>query len=95
MYLYGMTYGNEKYIAVGGSSSISYICYSTDGVNWTTKQVSCRYLYGATYGNGKYIVVGDGRYIAYSTDGINRTSKTVGSSSWQSTVYGRQICNGW
>jgi hypothetical protein len=47
------------------------IGYSSDGVNWTTKQVSYRYLYGATYGNGKYIVMGDGGCIAYSTDGIN------------------------
>ena len=76
------------YIAVGGNESISYICYSTDDVNWTTKQVSCRYLYGATYGNGKYIVMGDGGYIAYSTDGINWTSKIVGLITWAGGAYG-------
>lgn len=49
------------------------IGYSSDGVNWTAKQVTGMWLYGVAYGNGKYIAVGGNEsisYICYSTDDV-------------------------
>jgi len=75
----GIAYGNGKYVAVGDSG---YTAYSTDGVNWTQKQiVNFTSLNKIAFGNGKFVAVGKGTEIGstntyygniiYSSDGIN------------------------
>jgi len=67
---YGGSSGNEKFIAVGGSS----LAYSTDGVTWT--KVSQYLSYGTyfnriTWGGNKYVAVADAGVMYFSPDGIS------------------------
>ena len=67
------------------------IGYSSDGVNWTAKQVTGMWLYGVAYGNGKYIAVGGNEsisYICYSTDDVNWTTKQVSCRYLYGATYG-------
>lgn len=59
-------YANGKFLA--GCSSNGYIYYSTDGINWTSSNVSASIL-GFKYANGIYIAYGSSG-IFYSNDGI-------------------------
>lgn len=70
-----VTYGNGKYVAVGQNGSIAY---SSNGVNWTNKQIGTNQWKSITYGNGKFVAVGgysDGGYVAISTDGVTWTTQ--------------------
>ena len=86
---YSVTYGNGKFVAVSGTSSV--VAYSEDGISWASSTlpspISCR---SVTYGNGKFVIIADGTNVmAYSEDGINWTSSLLPTSnSWQSVTYG-------
>jgi hypothetical protein len=54
--LYGVTYGNELFVAVGKDGTI---LTSPDGVNWTVQtSPTSNTLYGVTYGDGLFVAVG-------------------------------------
>ena len=76
-----ITYGNGKFVAVGGSGKGAY---SPDGINWTAisdMKFSGTPINAITYGNGKFVAVGGATFSllpttskgAYSPDGINWT----------------------
>lgn len=66
-------FGGGKFIAKNYSGHD--ILYSTDGINWTLKTLSCLtsgVSWNCCYGNGKHVAIINGTHdIAYSTDGIN------------------------
>ena len=82
--VYGVCYGNGKYVCVG-----SGIYYSTDGITWTGVDgdgFAAGKMYGICYGDGTFVVVGADGAIYYSTDGItwnagsnDRTQLTLNS----------------
>jgi hypothetical protein len=82
--IYGITYGNGLYVAVGfsGGNNTSGIYYSSDGINWNNAYSSSANGFGTygtsiTYGNGLWIAVGIGSQTTQiSTDGINWTMAT-------------------
>ena len=74
-----ITYGNGKFVAVGGSKfpPAGKGAYSTDGVNWTAisdMKFSGTQINAIAYGNGKFVAVGNNGKGAYSTDGVNWTA---------------------
>jgi hypothetical protein len=87
--LYGVTYGNGLFVAVGRGDAI---LTSPDGVTWTTQTLGTGYsLNGVTYGNGNFVAVGDYGIILTSTDGVNWTRQTSGTNS---ELYGVTYGNG-
>ena len=81
-------YGDGKFVAVTGSTSIA--AYSIDGINWTqTTLPNSNYWISVCYGDGKFVAVADGSIAAYSTDGINWTETTLPAHRhWNSVCYG-------
>jgi hypothetical protein len=78
--IWGVTWGSDKFVAVGQGSSGSFIMTSPDANTWT--QRSCPAsgtLYSVAYGNGVYIVGTGGTSVLRSTNGISWSS--VGSFS--------------
>ena len=71
-----IAYGNGRYVAVGNDGSIAY---STDGVNWTRKQVENDIWYDIVFNSkvGRFVAVGPNGYNGYSSDGINWTQVTT------------------
>jgi hypothetical protein len=66
--IFGITYGNGKFIAVGGNK----IANSTDGINWTTVSPDLfgNYIHRIAYGGGKF-VASSSYVMAYSLNGID------------------------
>ena len=89
----GITYGNNKFVAIGDGG---YISTSTDGITWTTPAKNSNlgnYNWkGITYGNNKFVAIGDGGYISTSTDGVTWTTpvknSNLGSNAWTGIAYG-------
>jgi hypothetical protein len=55
-WLFGVTYGNGLFVAVGWDGTI---LTSPDGVNWTARTSgTSNCLSGVTYGNGLFVAVG-------------------------------------
>jgi len=55
-HLYGVTYGNGTFVAVGEGGTI---LTSQNGQNWTPRESgTTQPLYGVTYGNGTFVAVG-------------------------------------
>lgn len=77
--MYAVAYGNGKFVAVGNG----YSFYSSDGVNWTSSNLTGAYS-GITYGNGKYVAVGTNGKVACSSDGKNWSTNVLmsGYKSW-------------
>jgi hypothetical protein len=77
--LYGVTYGNNQFIAVGGNALAGggVILQGTpDGTAWTVEDASGSLdtnLTGVTYANGQFVAVGNNQAMA-STDGTNWSS---------------------
>ena len=89
--LYGITYGNDTFVTVGGRPDNNwgpYILTSSDGITWTLRDSGSHsegFMRGVTYGNGTFVTVGTGGYIYTSSDnGTNWTSNTV-TSGFSST----------
>src|SRR5688572_6272323 len=74
--LYGVAYGNNRFVAVGIGGAVAG---SADGTNWASQNSrTSGNLYGVAYGKGMYVAVGaDGLIIA--SDGTNWN--TANSSS--------------
>ena len=76
-HLYGVTYGNSRFIAVGNNGKI---LYSDNGSSWDngTSGITQR-LNEVDYGNSKYVAVANSGKIIYSSDGI----------TWDNATYDR------
>ena len=67
--LYGVTYGNGLFVAVGNT-----LLTSPDGAEWTMQDPgTTHWLRGVTYGNGKFVVWAGDRILT-SPDGENWTN---------------------
>jgi hypothetical protein len=87
--LYGVTYGNGLFVAVGEEGTI---LTSRDGVNWTPRASGTdNSLEGVTYGNGLFVAVGEEGTILTSRDGVNWTERISGTSN---DLYGVTYGNG-
>ena len=66
--IYGVTYGNGLYVAVGASGVLTT---SPDGITWTarTSGFGTTAIRGVTYGNRLYVAVGDGGVLTASVLG--------------------------
>lgn len=74
--LYGVTYGDGEYVAVGlgGSSSQNgTILASPDGQNWSivVSNAPDNTLRSVAYGNGLFVAVGDNGWTEISRDGLS------------------------
>jgi hypothetical protein len=86
---YGVTYGADKFVAVGDAS---YITYSSDGLSWSSPvQVGNGAWLAVAYGNNRFVAVGANGgvgYTTYSSDGISWTTPTThGSNVWRAITY--------
>ena len=88
--LYGVTYGNSRFVAVGDYGAI---LTSTNGTSWTSRfsgsstiPANLGSIQSVTYGNGIFVAVGNGTfpktYVITSTDGITWTERTSGVSNY-------------
>ena len=75
-FLYGVTYGNGVFVAVGQSGTI---LTSPDGLVWTdnTPTTSSICLYGVTFGGDAFVAVGDTGTVLSSPDHVTWTKKTT------------------
>jgi hypothetical protein len=70
----GLTFGNGKFLAAGGSSGNKIWAYSTDGDKWTatgdaTPDTGSNFnAKGLAFGKGYFLVGGSGGQIAYTDD---------------------------
>jgi len=90
---YGVTYGNNLFVAVASSGSGNRVMTSPDGINWTSRTSAADNDWrSVTYGNNLFVAVsisGTGDRVMTSPDGINWTSRTsVADNSWTSVTYG-------
>jgi photosystem II stability/assembly factor-like uncharacterized protein len=94
--LWGITYANGKFVAVGGGNNI-YIS-EDKGANWSSEELETAYnLYGIAYGNSTLVAVGNQGKILTKTDGCTITNpeidicwkpKTFGTDSLQGVAFG-------
>lgn len=100
--IYGIAYGNGKYVALiyNQSNGFTYVSTSLDLAVWTTPVMpfpSTR-MRDITFGNGIFVIVGDGTnytsttgQVNYSTDGItwnSSNSSVAPTNAWQKVVFG-------
>ena len=93
-YWNNVAYGNNKFVAIGyskslsnGSSGTTSVAYSTDGINWTLKTIlSAGKTYGLIVYDGSYFisVASNSTYYMYSLDGLTWTeySGLPSSAQW-------------
>ena len=80
--LYGLSYGNDIFVAVGGKDFNGAIQTSTDGINWaqvnsdTQEPLTVQDLYSVVYGNGQFVTVGVSGTVLTSPDGTTWTERT-------------------
>ncbi len=89
-FLYGITYANGRYVAVGGNilaaADPSIILTSEDGTTWTHRIASVpSRLTGVTYGNGLFVAVlysplSTTNTVIASPDGLTWTPRSVGAA---------------
>jgi alpha-tubulin suppressor-like RCC1 family protein len=89
---YGVTYGDNKFVAVGGEG---YGMSSTDGITWNSHSydISVGRYTDVAYGNGTFVAVNDennlNEKVATSTDGATWTPRTASlNSDFYSVAYG-------
>ena len=79
--LYGISYVNGNFIAVGASGTLST---STDGITWATQEnLVASSLRAVAYGASSYVAIGDAGAIVSSTDAttwIAQTTNTITES---------------
>lgn len=78
--LYGVAYGNDLLVAVGGDSNASLIILtSPDGTTWTDQTpvgATADFYNDITYANGKFVIDG-GNVFVTSTDGVTWTEESI------------------
>lgn len=79
--LYGIAWGDNQFVAVGGSLVNSVVYTSPDGDNWTLRNSSEPFiLRDIAWNNGRFIAVGDGGTITTSPKGIAWTRNSSGTT---------------
>jgi HYDIN/CFA65/VesB-like, Ig-like domain len=73
--LRGVTFGNDRFVAVGDGESGSQIVYSSDGTNWVDVSPLSKPLHGVAFGAGQFVAVGDAGAILTSSNGANWTAQ--------------------
>jgi uncharacterized repeat protein (TIGR02543 family) len=87
LFLWGVTYGNGLYVAVGNKidDRIGAIYTSTTNEEydiWTDRNVTTpSVLKGVTYGNQRFVAVGQSGTILFSNDGVSWTSSNSGTAA--------------
>ncbi|MBF0099347.1 MAG: hypothetical protein HQK77_00415 [Desulfobacterales bacterium] len=82
--LYGITYCNNKFVAVGESGTIAT---SQDGITWTEKtSVTSNSLNEIIYANNHLVAIGRQGTIVTSPDGIIWTNQTSGTTNSLSAI---------
>ena len=92
--LYGVTYGNNTYVAVGNANyGYGAIFTSTDGSDWTFQNSgSGASFFDVTYANSIFTAIGHGGSIIYSSDATTWTSSdNVTSNRLNGVAYGSGI----
>ncbi|MDP7582031.1 MAG: hypothetical protein QGG03_02235, partial [SAR324 cluster bacterium] len=80
--LYGVTFGNGTFVAVGQSGTI--IKSTNNGASWSSSSSGGNTLNGVTFGNNIFMAVGNGGTIVKSTaDGVTSTDD---GSNWSSST---------
>lgn len=75
--LFGVTYGNSTFVAVGAEGRC---VTSTNGTSWTARTTgTLSDLLSITYGNGLFVACGNARAVRTSPDGINWSPRSAGS----------------
>ena len=97
----GICYGNDKFVAVTGTTSTNSsacVAYSTDGITWTEGTLpSTKNWNFVCYGSGKFVMIASASYnnnhsyYAYSTDGVTWTEGELPSYKY---YYGIMYGNG-
>jgi hypothetical protein len=85
LYLYGATYGNGTYVAVGQleptfGTTISNIITSPDGINWTLRRShlsEARVIADVAYGTGGFVAIGASDGYKYRSSGGATWSRTT------------------
>ncbi|MGA2506940.1 MAG: hypothetical protein ABSF80_05630 [Chitinispirillaceae bacterium] len=102
-YFTSVTYGNGRWIAVGGEDvggmfggpPTDHSATSLNGITWDTTSVFAHYniwYTSVTYGNGLFVAVGDGGVIYTSLDGLTDTVNVSGATSnLNSVIYGNGL----
>ena len=90
--VYGVTYGDNKFVAVGGEG---YSRSSTDGITWNSHSydISVGRYTDVAYGDGTFVAVNDesnlNEKVATSADGATWTPRTASlNSDFYSIAYG-------
>lgn len=91
-YWRSITFGNGKFVAIGGVYSYdNNAAYSLDGVNWTkvTLPISGAWR-SIAFGNNTFVIIAYGSdKVLYSSDGITWYNSTISSDGpWSSITYG-------
>lgn len=91
--MYGIAYGNGRYVAVGSRTNIfgtpnNSIAWSIDGLNWTS--ISGPELSNVVFAFGKFIGLSTSG-IRHSTDGLTWTSSYTASCSFMHFCYGDRM----
>ncbi len=95
--LYGVAYGNGKFVAVGGGGTV---VTSPDMVRWTKQRITDVHAFnGVIYANSKFVAVADYGDVATSTDGPHGLCKTTGiDDNFTAVTYGNgkfvAVCDG-
>ena len=85
--LYGIAWGEDQFIAVGGSFLNSVIYTSPNGENWTLRNSSEPYiLRDIAWNKDHFIAVGDGGTITTSPKGITWSRNSSGTTTDLSSI---------
>jgi len=74
--LYGITYGNHQFVAVGQGNILT----SSDGITWTPRPGATNMLKDVCYGDSMYFAVGENGTILTSPDAVTWTQRVSGTT---------------
>ncbi|HEX5222494.1 MAG TPA: hypothetical protein VFZ59_23265 [Verrucomicrobiae bacterium] len=85
--LYGLAFGNGKFVAAGASGLITT---STDGTSWQSQASgTTAHLYHVNYDNGQFVTVGESGTILSSPNGTTWTPRNTGNTNkWNASAFG-------
>jgi hypothetical protein len=85
--LYGLAFGNGKFVAAGASG---LIMTSADGTSWQPQASgTSAHLYHMNYDNGQFVAVGESGTILSSPNGTTWTSRSTGTTNkWNASAFG-------